>query len=191
MRSRSVPLISVLVLTVLSVAAPPAVAGGSCRGGEFTDTRTTEVEMTLGCFSPTVARVDPGDTVTFVNNDSMMHAVGGVTNVFGDMHTQVSAGKSVSYRFDEEGVYPYVCILHPGMGGALVVGDGEGKLTSAAAVPVDVAAPGAEAEAEAASAPVRSETRSSWWLPIVTAVVGAALALAFVWSRKRETPTTA
>jgi hypothetical protein len=28
-----------------------------------------------------------------------------------------------SYRFDERGIYPYACALHPGMSGAIVVGD--------------------------------------------------------------------
>jgi hypothetical protein len=32
-------------------------------------------------------------------------------------------GGSVSYSFDEAGVYPYVCTWHPGMVGAVVVGD--------------------------------------------------------------------
>ena len=32
----------------------------------------------------------------------------------------------MSYRFDQDGVYPYSCLLHPGMVGAIVVGDGVG-----------------------------------------------------------------
>jgi hypothetical protein len=36
----------------------------------------------------------------------------------------IAEGESVAYAFDNPGVYPYFCILHPGMVGAIVVGDG-------------------------------------------------------------------
>jgi hypothetical protein len=44
-------------------------------------------------------------------------------------------GETVSYRFDQDGVYPYSCLIHPGMVGAIVVGDGVGT-DPAGVVPV-------------------------------------------------------
>jgi hypothetical protein len=60
-------------------------------------------------------------------------------------------GKSVTFRFDEEGVYPFFCCLHPGMAGAVVVGDGAGTgAAGAATVPVESAS-GSDDEAAATS----------------------------------------
>ena len=123
----------VLILTVISAALMPlarAGAGGFCMGysnGEsFTDTDGNGVSMHDNCFSPTVIRVASGDTVTFVNKDKEVHAVGGAVGSFGDAHGEIAPGESVRYRFDTEGTFPYVCVYHPGMAGAVVVGDGEG-----------------------------------------------------------------
>src|SRR5688500_8940565 len=112
-------LLGVLTVSVAAVTSSPATAGGFCSESEFTDARTTDVGMAEMCFTPTVARIEPGDTVTFHNKDKTLHMVGGITNVFGNLHTEVPNDKSVSYKFNEEGVYPYVCMLHPGMGGAI------------------------------------------------------------------------
>jgi hypothetical protein len=55
--------------------------------------------------------------VTFVNKDPEFHAVGGVAGTFGDMHRDIASEERVRITFEEEGIFPYVCILHPGMGG--------------------------------------------------------------------------
>ena len=69
-------------------------------------------------------RVGDGDAVTFTNVDPFPHSVLGANATWGDY-----AGfkkKSVTYRFSEPGVYPYVCTYHVGMVGVVVVGDGVG-----------------------------------------------------------------
>jgi plastocyanin len=130
----------ITVLTIVAVAglmlpAVPASAGGFCMGdAPFRDARTTTVEMKQACFGPTVARIAPGDTVTFRNADTQIHAVGGANGTFGDPHGAIRPGEEVSFSFDDEGVFPYVCILHPGMAGAIVVGDGAGKVSSATGI---------------------------------------------------------
>lgn len=107
-----------------------AHAGGFCMGYSdeegFLDAAGTEVRMANNCFSPTVIRVEPGDSVTWVNADPEIHGVGGAVGSFGDAHAEIAKEASVTYRFDDEGVFPYVCIFHPGMTGAVVVGDGQG-----------------------------------------------------------------
>jgi hypothetical protein len=35
-------------------------------------------------------------------------------------------GDAFTVRFDETGIYPFACNYHPGMTGAIVVGDGKG-----------------------------------------------------------------
>ena len=47
----------------------------------------------------------------------------GAANSFGD-YEEFFQGQSVTHTFAKSGVYPYVCVLHPTMVGAVVVGDG-------------------------------------------------------------------
>ena len=122
-------------LSIMLLFLPTSAhAGGFCMGymeEAFADRAGTKVQMSKNCFSPTVIRIEPGDSVTWVNADPEVHGVGGAVGVFGDAHAEIAKGASVTYRFDEEGVFPYVCIFHPGMAGAVVVGDGEGAASAA------------------------------------------------------------
>ena len=138
------------------VVAPAAGAGGFCAGYEgetLTDVRAVGgspkanvVRMKDNCFDATVMRVSPDATVTWRNADPVAHAVGGAAGSFGDMHAEVAPGGSVAYRFDEEGVFPYVCILHPGMAGAVVVGDGVGSDTKTVAAELAPPAPRSDSQ---------------------------------------------
>jgi plastocyanin len=134
MRARAT-LFTIVAVAALMLPLVPARAGGYCMGNvPFTDARAATVEMKGNCFGPTVARIEASDTVTFVNADTESHSVGGANGTFGDAHAVIPSGDEVSFTFDREGVYPYVCILHPGMAGAIVVGDGVGKVSSAAGI---------------------------------------------------------
>lgn len=161
-------------------------AGGFCGDGKFTDGATTDVAMSEMCFSPTVTRIEPGDTVTFHNKDQTMHMVGGIANGFGSLHTEVAPETSVSYTFKNEGIYPYVCILHPGMGGAIVVGDGEGK--GAGAGPVTAAPPADESDEAAVTRPAEAETSGApgWVVPVALALGVAVLGLAAIPMKRRS-----
>jgi plastocyanin len=113
------------VLIVAAIAPPPAWAGSGCHAQEVSDGRGTVVEIAEGCFLPTVLRVEPGATVTFWNHDAMAHSVTGASVSFGSFD-ELSQDERMAFRFDGNGVYPYFCVLHPGMVGAVVVGDGRG-----------------------------------------------------------------
>jgi hypothetical protein len=81
------------------------------------------VELVDACFTPTTLQIQPGDTVNFVNKDPFVHNVGG--NLWGHFD-DLNPGDTFAATFDEEGIYPYACNYHPGMTGAIVVGDGLG-----------------------------------------------------------------
>lgn len=137
--------------TALVAPSMPAQAGYACPPGNFEDRPTSRVEMSGDCFRPAVARVEVGEELTFVNLDSHDHTVGGVAGIFGDGHDSIFAGQSVTFRFDEEGVYPFFCLVHPGMAGAVVVGDGTASGdTNAAAAPVEPASASSTVEATSA-----------------------------------------
>ena len=154
-------LVAAVFLALLALPST-ALAGGFCMGhmkGEaYTDVAATKVRMSNNCFSPTVVRVNPGDTVTFVNADPEVHGVGGAAGTFGDAHKEIKSGSSVSFRFDEEGVFPYACVFHPGMTAAVVVGDGEGDAAAAGMVAVEQEPP---AKSRPASQPTGADLETS------------------------------
>ena len=118
-------------LALAFVGGGPVQAGGGCHSDVFSDEANTQVELTKNCFEPTVVRVAPGDTVTWTNSDPDPHTVTGVARTWGN-DDNVNAGASVSYQFDETGVFPYFCYFHPSMVGAVVVGDGSAASAGAA-----------------------------------------------------------
>jgi plastocyanin len=120
-------LLCAIVGVVAIVGMPAASAGGGCHGGvtenDATGQADATIEMVDACFTATVTTVDPGTPVTFVNMDEFVHNVGGNQwGHFDDLHD----GETFRVSFDEAGTYPFACNYHPGMTGAIVVGDGKG-----------------------------------------------------------------
>jgi plastocyanin len=122
MARRSAIVVTAAFLASLIVPAIPAGAGGGCHAGVTQGTGDT-VGLVDACFTPTTLQIQPGDTVTFVNKDPFVHNVGG--NLWGHFD-DLNAGDTFAATFDEQGIYPYACNYHPGMTGAIVVGDGLG-----------------------------------------------------------------
>jgi plastocyanin len=114
--------------TVVLGVPGAALAGGGCHGGvtesDATGEKVATVRMIDACFTATVTTVDPGTDITFVNADfATIHNVAG--NEWGHFE-DMSKGDSFTARFDVAGIYPFACQYHPGMTGAIVVGDGKG-----------------------------------------------------------------
>ena len=63
----------------------------------------------------------PGETVTWANQDGFDHNVAGANGAWGSFEI-LRKEKTASYTFSEPGVYAYVCTVHPGMVGTVVVG---------------------------------------------------------------------
>ena len=110
-----------LVLALAPAGAATASGGGGC-GEAVTDGSGTKVTIQGYCFSPTVLYAQPGDTVTWTNRDPATHNVAGANMAWGSFE-QLRRKRSVSYEFPKAGVFSYVCSLHPGMVGTVVVGD--------------------------------------------------------------------
>ncbi|HEX6030387.1 MAG TPA: plastocyanin/azurin family copper-binding protein [Tepidiformaceae bacterium] len=130
----------------------------------MTDERGIAVAMGDSCFGPTILRAEVGDSVTWTNKSTEPHTVTGANASWGD-YTEIEAGDSVQRRFDTAGVYAYYCFVHPGMIGAVVVGDGasSGSESSAALQAVQPrtdSAPAALAPVSAQRSQVRE--RGSW-----------------------------
>jgi plastocyanin len=105
-----------------------ALAGGGCHSpvtsNDATGDDNATVRMIDACFSASLTNVDAGTSVTFVNDDGgITHNVGG--NQWGHFDNMWK-GDAFTATFNEAGVYPFACSYHPGMTGAIVVGDGTG-----------------------------------------------------------------
>ena len=108
------------------MAPAVALAGDPCFHGFDMPTATvanTSQVQTMPCaFSPTVAYVPVGTTVTFVNNSQDSHLVTGANQAWGSRDVALGARSKVTQTFDKAGVYPFACSFHTGMVGAIVVG---------------------------------------------------------------------
>jgi len=173
-------LISILALAglLLVVAVVPAAvrAGGGCHqpgpGSTYTEGPATVVRMDVCSFAPTVARVPVGTEVRFLNTSNGDHIVLGRNGTWGSGTLQ--PGKEFSETFSSEGTYPFACPLHPGMVGAIVVGDGaaDGAAAPAAVVtgPAPTAPTAPTAQSEAATSAGRTTVMD--WTPIAIAALG-------------------
>lgn len=108
---------------VLTVPAGAGGGGGCHEAPHPFDARTQVVAMEDSCFAPAVVRVEPKQSITWVNRDLEDHTVTGVGGSWGS-YNGLGRDARITTSFAATGVYPYFCNIHPGMVGAVVVGDG-------------------------------------------------------------------
>ena len=154
---RLLAVLAIAAVVVPTAGVPSASAGGGgCHRDLHRDLRGVRVTMVANdnCFDPTVVRIDPGQQVTWINASEQPHAVAGVALKWGS-YDEISAGKSTSHTFREAGTFPYYCYIHPGMVGAVVVGNGipAGSSVQDAAVTKDDALAPSVASQPPAAAP--------------------------------------
>ncbi len=178
MARRTLAVLMIAVLGVILIPPTTVLAGGGCHDGATTGSGT-EVDMIGACFTPTTLRISPGDTVKFVNRDDFVHMVGGI----GWGHFEdLQAGDTFTTTFEQAGIYPYACIYHPGMTGAIVVGNGTGAGNGAA---VTAASPAAAIQVQAVGAET-DDARGGW---LVAGGIGLVLGLAAgLLLRRRRAP---
>jgi plastocyanin len=123
-----------LLLACLAVAVVAAGCGdddddgGGGGGGGDTQEQAapeaeggaTEVSMEDIKFDPTQVTVKAGDTVTWVNDDSVGHDVTGDDFKSGEPGAMQN-GDTFEHTFDTAGTFDYVCSVHPGMDGSVTV----------------------------------------------------------------------
>jgi plastocyanin len=190
MARRTILVLAATLLGALAVPALPALAGGGCHDGATTGEGDT-VEMKDACFTPTTLTVDSGDTVTFVNLDDMTHNVGG--SLWGH-YDDMNQGDVFEATFAEAGIFPYACSYHPGMTGAIVVGDGagagNGERVTVASYEAPAASPEVVVRAAASEQPAGSGSSPVGWIAAGAAglVIGLGAGL-FGRRRSADTPS--
>jgi plastocyanin len=174
-------------------APATADAGGGCT--EVTSGRSANVDLKGFCIFPTLIRVPAGTEVTFANRDSVPHVIVGAGFAWGSVD-EMQPGDSFSTTFARDGVYPFQCYIHPGMSGAVIVGDANarGAATSGGVVVPpsngDEAAVPPAAVSPAVSGPVAEASGTRWPVVLLIFLAGGlvAAAVGFALFRTRSTP---
>jgi plastocyanin len=165
-------------------SAGAALAGGGCHGGATHGTDTTVV-ISGACFHATITSVAPGTTVTFLNKDPFAHNV--TANTWGHFD-DLNQGDTFEATFEAPGIYPFACTYHPGMSGAIVVGDGSGAGNGSAVFVEENTAPPAT-KSRVASAADESAGASWGWIAgagVLGLAAGSALTIGLTRTRKTQ-----
>lgn len=123
----SVLVVTALVFAVSGCGSDDADSGGSAPAETATQGATeatageagTEVEIGDNFFKPQSITVKVGDTVTWTNSGQAPHTVTADDKSF-DSGT-VQSGDKFEQKFEDAGNFPYVCTIHPGQEGEVVV----------------------------------------------------------------------
>jgi plastocyanin len=107
-------------LTFAALSAP-SLAGGCMNTTQPTEGTGTSVRIDHCQFVAGVLRVPVGTTVKWTNDDIFPHVVSGIA--WGQLVPMLNTGDTFSHTFNESGIYPYTCTLHPGMSAVVFVGD--------------------------------------------------------------------
>jgi plastocyanin len=82
------------------------------------------VRMAGSVYKPANAQVHAGDTVAFMNDDSLAHTVTSSQSPASFDSKDIPAGKSWTYTFSKPGTYNYICTYHAWMKGQVTVVSG-------------------------------------------------------------------
>jgi plastocyanin len=101
-------------------------SGGTTTGGATTGATTTVTipvgasGLTTTAFAPNTVTIKVGDSVNWVNNDSIAHTS---TSNNGTTFNSgiINPGGSFKSTFATAGSFPYHCTIHPGMVGTVTV----------------------------------------------------------------------
>ncbi len=130
------------VCACLALGAATTVAGGGCKvPAGTTEGSGVGVSMKDCTFGPSILQAPVGATVTWLNVDHVPHAVNGLGWDATAPYGLTKPSEKVSHTFAAPGVYPYMCYIHPGMAGVVVVGDvalGAAGSAPAAAMPAAI-----------------------------------------------------
>ena len=111
------------VLTcAIAVGISASISPALGQNDGSSSTTAVTVHMHGLAFDPQTVKVSVGQTVVFVNDDTVSHNV-----TASDLGTSgdVGPGKSWKYTFTKAGDYHYTCTYHQGMTGEVIVTGGQ------------------------------------------------------------------
>jgi plastocyanin len=106
--------------------AAAALAAGGCGGNSRAASlpgppNTIHVIMKNIAYNPAVIHAKVGQTVTWTNRDDAPHNVTYHSGPRFDSSPTFTDGHSFTLKLTKAGVINYVCTIHPGMAGEIVV----------------------------------------------------------------------
>ena len=107
---------SLAPLLVVSLLVTAAACGGGDDDGSSADAEPGTVTITDNKFSPKETTIAVGDTVTWTWEGSAAHNVTGP-----GFESELQSKGEFEHTFEEAGEIDYVCTVHPGMTGKVVV----------------------------------------------------------------------
>jgi len=162
------------LLAIALIGSNTAVAGGGCHvSSDTSDAAGTAVSLKNCGFAPVTLRAPVGAAITWTNNDYVPHGIHGLGWGLTAMNDVVLPGGTYSHKFEAPGIYPYMCYVHPGMSGVVIVGD-------VATAPAGGAPPAMIAAA--------TESAPSPALPAALGIGGFIAGFAFASLRRSRTP---
>jgi amicyanin len=105
---------AVLAAGLLALGLVPLTAGEASAASH-------QVVMKGYAFAPRTLTISAGDTVTWVNQDTAPHDVKTTSGPAAIHSPMLNKGDTWSFTFTAAGSYGYLCTVHPGMTGSLVV----------------------------------------------------------------------
>jgi plastocyanin len=122
-------LIALLAMPAVATAQYPSgggssgggiqIGGGGSPRGDSGQTVMSDVAIVDFAFQPALIIVGVGDTVEWTNTGNAKHTVDSDTEIFeSDILNQ---GETFRYTFNDPGIFPYHCDIHPHMRGMVVV----------------------------------------------------------------------
>ena len=137
MRTRMLAMGAIVAAASLLGACGGSGEGSSSAAEADGGEQGVEVSLKTFMFDPETLEVESGTTVTWTNEDNILHTVTsgigqeqGVPGVSKDKEAKPDgmfdqemdgAGATFEFTFDESGKYLYYCAIHPGMTGTVVV----------------------------------------------------------------------
>ncbi len=120
MRHSTAPIVP-LVMPVVIVTVLAVTLTGCLGGNNQPPPGTHNVGMSGLAFVPSTLTIQVGENVTWTNNEAVTHTV--VSDNATDPFSSgvLSYGQTYTHRFNQVGVFPYHCSLHPGMTGTITV----------------------------------------------------------------------
>ncbi|MEO9295957.1 MAG: plastocyanin/azurin family copper-binding protein [Nitrososphaera sp.] len=112
-------------------AALPAFAEGANYAVDIVENATAAGQQ---AYSPSPLSINTGDSVTWINQDSLIHTASSTTTA-GNPDRRfdskiIAPHRQFTFTFTNPGIYDYFCMLHPTMSGLIIV---NGDPTSAPA----------------------------------------------------------
>ncbi len=99
----------------------PAAMPSATPNASSASAGATGAQVTIDNFSfaPQTLTVPAGTTVTWTNQDDMVHTVTSADHVFGS--AGLDTGDKFTYTFAKPGVFQYYCSIHPKMTATVIV----------------------------------------------------------------------